>query len=82
MSEAIEMTSTATNRSKVEHVVSCGKCGKTWCDEDFIENQECLHKHDVGGYGSVFGDGNEWSVTLCQNCAYELLLPYIVWRDS
>lgn len=59
--------------------MSCNKCGKTWEKEDYIDVQEKLHKHDVGGYGSVFGDQQEYSITLCQDCTYEVLKPYIKW---
>ena len=65
---------------RVDSVVSCGKCEKSWDNDDFIEMQECLHKRDIGGYGSVFGDGQEWEIILCQKCARELLEPYIKWR--
>jgi len=35
--------------------------------------QEALHWQDTGGYGSLWGDGTTYEVTLCQKCAYELL---------
>ena len=59
-------------------VYTCGKCEKQWGRDDYVEMQECLHKHDIGGYGSEFGDGTQWSILLCQDCAYELLSPYII----
>lgn len=54
---------------------TCNRCGINLTDP--LEAQEMLHKHDVGGFGSVIGDGQEWSVTLCQDCVHELLKPYI-----
>ena len=71
----------ADRQGRLEALVRCGKCGKEWGANDFVEIQECLHKHDIGGYGSVFGDGREWEVTLCQSCAREILEPYIIWHD-
>ena len=58
---------------------SCNKCGKSWNEDDLIDEQEKLHKHDIGGYMSVFGDQQEWSVTLCQGCTLSVLRPYIKW---
>ena len=63
-----------------DQIFTCGKCKKNWDEEDFVEQQECLYKRDVGGYGSVFGDGQEWSIRLCQNCAMDLLKQYIIFE--
>ena len=71
-----------STRVAPESLIRCGKCGKTWEEDDVVEQQECLHKHDVGGYGSVFGDMQEWSITLCQECAHGLLSPYILWYEE
>ena len=62
--------------------IMCRKCGKEWGPEDYLEHQESLHLVDTGGYGSAFGDGNTWSVILCQDCTLEVLRPYIVWHDE
>lgn len=52
----------------------CNRCSReaTYAD-DVLEAQEFLHWENVGGYGSVFGDGAELSLTLCQHCVKELL---------
>jgi hypothetical protein len=55
----------------------CDKCTKTVDPDDFVEWQEFMHWKNVGGYGSVFGDGVEVGVDLCQHCAKEVLGPYI-----
>jgi len=55
--------------------VVCDKCGKTM--NDAYEIQECLSIHEQCGYGSVFGDGNEIELDLCQDCLKELLGDYI-----
>lgn len=60
-----------------EHRYTCRRCNSSWDDKDYIECQECLYKHDIGGYDSVIGDGVEWDILLCQKCFYELLSPYI-----
>lgn len=54
----------------------CDKCGDDYDDDDFIQEQEGLFKTDIGGYGSVWGDGTCWSISLCQDCAHEILSPY------
>jgi len=55
---------------------ACNRCLKEYRD-DMLELQEMLHKTDVGGYGSVFGDGVGWKLTLCQHCVVETLNKYI-----
>lgn len=56
----------------------CDRCGKDVDADDFVEQQEGLLISDVGGWGSVWGDGTEWSISLCQECAYSLLSKYAV----
>lgn len=50
----------------------CDKCHKVVYETDWLEYQERLEWHHSAGYGSVWGDENEVSVVLCQNCAYEV----------
>jgi len=56
----------------------CGCCEKLIDTDDVLETQECLYKRDIGGYASVMGDGTEWSITLCQQCAKTILGKYMV----
>lgn len=35
-----------------------------------------LHWRNVGGYGSIWGEGNKVEVDLCQRCTHELLEPF------
>lgn len=57
---------------------SCNKCGQSYYnDKDFIEMQEFLHWSNTGGFGSVWGDGNNVELHLCQHCAHELLGAYV-----
>lgn len=41
------------------------------------ETQEFWKVRYMGGYGSVFGDGNYYELDLCQKCVYKLLGPYM-----
>ena len=61
----------------IEFVVgfTCHVCGKTYNDD--TELQESLHFHNVAGYNSVFGDGNEVFLDICQHCLKEKFEKYI-----
>ena len=58
--------------------IQCDKCKKT-IDyyKDSYEFQEMISLDWVAGYCSIFGDGNEVSIDLCEHCIKELLGPYI-----
>ena len=60
----------------------CDKCGGLHEDGDLVEMQEMLYKHDVGGYGSLFGDGVGWSITLCQKCWHGMIREYIQYDEE
>ena len=55
----------------------CDKCTAYYDKYNYIECQELLHWHNVGGYGSIWGDGNAVDIVLCQACTYELLKEYV-----
>jgi hypothetical protein len=58
--------------------ITCDKCGRISSPEtDILRLQEWFHYNFIGGYGSVFGDGNEYMIDLCQICTKELLGPYL-----
>lgn len=60
----------------------CNRCSREATHEDDpLEWQEFLHWERCGGYASVFGDGVELSLTLCQHCVKELLDAF-VWSES
>lgn len=44
---------------------------------DMIEVQEKVSITFTGGYGSIFGDGDTFSVDLCQNCCKDKLGKHI-----
>ena len=47
---------------------TCDKCKKEFTDD--MEIQEFLHIRDTGGYGSIFGDGENINFDICQYCLY------------
>ncbi len=58
----------------------CNKCHKKFDTnnaDDIFEMQEFLHFRNTGGYGSIFGDGAEIELDLCQHCVKEVLGPYL-----
>ena len=65
-------------RVKEEQIAAyiCDRCKKRVGD-DWIERQEMLHWKMLGGYGSVFGDGNLITLDLCQSCTKEVLGDFI-----
>lgn len=47
--------------------ISCDRCGQTWTADAFRE-AEFTSVDFIGGYGSVFGDGSQVELDLCQQC--------------
>lgn len=66
-----------TETKQVERITAwiCDKCQERY--DDPFEMQEFHHIDFVGGYGSVFGDGNQVLCDLCQDCLKELLGPFL-----
>ena len=61
--------------------MQCNKCLKTFCEDDWgFDNM--LHWEDVGGYGSHFGDGVRFSLTLCEICLDEITGQYMIREDD
>lgn len=59
--------------------MKCDACRDTYMlDNDPMATQEFLHHEDVGGFGSIIGDGTHWSITLCSPCIASILGKYIV----
>lgn len=69
------LESTQTKKIKVIDGFICNKCKKEFRD-DIWEIQEMFRHRIVGGFGSVWGDGDEFEIVLCQRCAQELLYDY------
>lgn len=61
----------------------CHSCNKTVSfEEDPIEAQEFLVWQNSCGFGSVFGDGKELELCLCQTCTKRLLGHYFIDRET
>lgn len=58
----------------------CNRCLRDLCDIE--EHQESMLIQFRAGYGSVFGDGNVVTSTLCQYCVREVLGPYLLIQDD
>ena len=54
----------------------CNKCKAKYDKDNYIEVDNSFVWDDVGGYGSLWGDGNYDEIVLCQICAYEGLKDY------
>lgn len=52
----------------------CDICKKEYADEMEIQEFVCIDF--VGGYKSVFGDGNHVKCDICQYCLKKLIYPY------
>jgi antitoxin CcdA len=54
---------------------TCSVCKRDLM-EDEMEAQEAFSFSQVGGYSSVFGDGSEIYIDICQHCMKEKLGEY------
>ena len=64
--------------TQVVQYLICDKCKKKiYPNGDDLEWQEVFSYGGCGGYGSVFGDGREFEIQLCQDCFYKLIKPYM-----
>lgn len=69
----------------IEHIVKdnvvtaiiCDVCKKEFnMETDLTEIQEFHNIYFTGGYGSVFGDGCEFELDICQHCLKQILGKY------
>ena len=51
---------------------TCSICNRDLMSDE-LEAQEVFHFSQVGGYSSVFGDGSEIYIDICQHCMKERL---------
>lgn len=56
--------------------IRCDRCGRLADLGDF-EFQEFASIDFTAGYGTIFGDGNDVQVDLCQHCLKETLGPWL-----
>ena len=62
--------------------IECSKCGKKATPSDFIEWDEFISIHIEGGYGSVWGDGSDVNIDLCQSCAHSMFAVIATVHDA
>lgn len=54
--------------------IQCDKCQTIYSvDDDILEIQEFHRIKFIGGYGSIFGDGDHIECDLCQRCFKEMI---------
>lgn len=58
-------------------LITCDRCKKTVTPDNIIEWQEFMSWRNTGGFGSVWGDGTQVSVDLCQQCTYDLFSEFV-----
>ena len=68
----------------IKESISCDVCGTTYeyptpegSTEAVFEIQEFTRLNFTGGYGSVFGDGDNVRLDICQGCLKEKLGKYL-----
>lgn len=54
----------------------CDVCGMDLLNDD-MEAQEALSYTNIGGYSSIFGDGSEIQLDICQYCLQDKLGQYL-----
>lgn len=65
---------TITKQFAEKDSIVCDICGKEYSYDlssdrrEFLEEQEFIHIHHRGGYGSIFGDSISIDVDICQHC--------------
>jgi antitoxin CcdA len=67
---------TVTQEVEVVVGLKCDRCKKEINNDDWIGMQESYSIRSSGGYGSVFGDGYDIKVDLCQECLLILIGDY------
>jgi len=57
--------------------VTCDICKMEVLADNPLELQEFHHINFIGGFNSIFGDGDEVSCDICQHCLKEKLGDYL-----
>jgi hypothetical protein len=63
--------------SEVVESIACERSGREASFNNDPEYHEFVSINRRGGYGSIIGDGVDWTLDLCQYCLVELLGKYI-----
>ena len=61
--------------------IKCDTCGKSFTEgilEDDFEIQEMHHINFIGGYTSVFGDGQRVKLDICQRCLLSIIGDFLI----
>lgn len=69
---------------QVETTYECDRCHRqaSSSKDSWIVFNEFLLFDRIGGYGSVFGDGNRIQLDLCQECVKDVLGRWIRVTDA
>lgn len=70
---------TITSKTKVGSAIICDVCKKTYSinHKNRMEINAFYHINFTGGYSSIFGDGESYSLDICQHCLKEKLGDYV-----
>lgn len=69
-------------QSQVETII-CDICKKQFdIEKDWMETQEFLHIHLIGGYGSILGDESNVRCDICQHCLQDKLGKYLRFTED
>ena len=66
-------TETVTEERQIVDALVCDICGREAELDDYVEYQEFVRIHFIGGYGSIFGDCVEHRCDMCQHCVKAVL---------
>jgi len=73
INEEFEMMSVPRLKS-----ITCDVCKKEYdAQKDIDEIEEIIVINEVGGYGSVFGDGTSIKLDICQHCLKSILGKFL-----
>ena len=56
--------------------IICDRCNRVIPRSDYVEWSEVLQLRFTGGFGSLFGDGTQVELDLCQHCVKDILGPW------
>jgi len=75
------MQQTGVETASAVHQIACDRCGK-----EAVRNESEFHEMTsigfTAGYGSIFGDGNQVEIDLCQHCLRETLGAWLRVKDN
>ena len=83
MESKMRTTKVVTEKRFVTDKIICDVCGRdlSFTDNNYVEAQEMFSYSWWGGYGSVFGDGIDFEIDICQHCFKDAFGEYIRSKD-